>query len=35
MTAQALQQTYYAAGSDELPLGGDLDDAVRGWLKNM
>lgn len=35
MTAQALQQTYYASGSDELPLGGDLDDAVRAWLKHM
>jgi integrase/recombinase XerC len=35
MTAQALQQTYFASGSDELPLGGDLDDAVRAWLKHL
>lgn len=35
MTAQALQQIDFVSGSDELPLGGDLDDAVRSWLKHL
>jgi integrase/recombinase XerC len=35
MTANALQQIAYASGTDELPLGGNLDDAVRAWLKHL
>ncbi len=35
MAAEALQQIEYDSGTDELPLGGDLDDAVRSWLSHL
>jgi integrase/recombinase XerC len=35
MMAHALKQMPYAAGTDELPLGGDLEDAVRDWLRYL
>jgi integrase/recombinase XerC len=35
MAAEALRHIEYTSGTDELPLGGDLEDAVRGWLTHM
>ncbi|MEZ5923099.1 MAG: tyrosine recombinase XerC [Hyphomicrobiaceae bacterium] len=35
MAVHALQQMQFGSGTDELPLGGDLDDAVRSWLTHL
>jgi integrase/recombinase XerC len=35
MTAHALAHNEFVSGTDELPLGGDLEDAVRAWLRHL